>query len=79
MLIPFSPSGVTRACRLGPMIKPKTWANEIMDTAFVRSLNRVASDRYERHTAVFEELTPIRKREMSIQYLTLSGFNSKDE
>lgn len=44
-LKPSSPKNVTAACRAGPMMKPKTCASEIIDTAPVLSSNLVASDR----------------------------------
>lgn len=42
---PFSPNGVTNACKAGPTMKPSTWARETIDTAWVRSASRVASDK----------------------------------
>ena len=45
ILNPFSPNGVTAACSPGPTMNPKTCANEIIETAAVRSSIRVAADR----------------------------------
>ncbi len=49
---PSSPSGVTRACNAGPNTNPNTCANEIIETAFVRSFSLVAALKYDRQRAL---------------------------
>ena len=42
----------------GPKIKPKTWANETIETAGVLSRWRVAAERYDLQAAILPAGTP---------------------